>query len=227
MGLLRTGELEDQTVVFAEDQKKGRGQRENIWVSVAQKSLTFSMFRRFDDLSIKDQFSISMAVSIGIEKTLVDHGIPNVTIKWPNDIMSRSGKLAGILIENQTKGSMIVSSVIGIGMNINEDQFDDLPKATSMYRSTGVFFSREELFHELLRNISEELDRLNKKELNAIHLEFENKLYKRAVVSVFREPQGGPFNGSIQGVSREGELMIECEDEKVRRYRMKEIEYLG
>ena len=227
MGLLRTGELEDQTVVFAEDQIKGRGQRENIWVSVAQKSLTFSMFRRFDDLSIEDQFYISIAVSIGIEKTLTEHGIPNVTIKWPNDIMSHSGKLAGILIENQTKGPTVLSSVIGVGMNVNEDQFDDLPQATSMYRSTGVLFSREELFEDLLRNISEELDRLSKKELNAIHLEFENKLYKREVVSVFREPQGNPFNGCIKGVSREGELLIECEDEKVRRFRMKEIEYLG
>jgi BirA family biotin operon repressor/biotin-[acetyl-CoA-carboxylase] ligase len=224
--LSRKETVEDVTVVVAEDQQKGRGQRENRWTSKAQKSLTFSVFKRFQDLSMQHQFSISMAVSLGIKKTLDRYEIPDVTIKWPNDIMSRSKKLAGILIENQTKGSMVVSSVIGVGMNVNEDHFNNLPLATSLYLIRGNQISREQLLHDLTKTIALELDKLKKVDLKTIHREFEDNLFKRGVVSSFKQPNGKPFNGCILGVSRSGELMIECEDEKVRTFRMKEIEYL-
>ncbi len=226
LDLLHKEPLEDFTVVVAEDQQMGRGQRENTWVSTAQKSLTFSIFKRFESLSMKHQFSISMAVSIAIKKTLDRYGIPNVTIKWPNDIMSRSRKLSGILIENQSKGSMVVSSVIGIGMNVNENHFDGLPQATSLLISSGKPFSREVVLQNLIKAIGNEFNRLAEQGMKAIHKDFEKHLFKRGVVSVFKEPQGEPFNGCIQGVSGSGEILIECEDEKVRSFRMKEIEYL-
>ena len=226
LGLLRKELVEDLTVVLAEDQQKGRGQRDYIWVSKAQKSLTFSVFKRFSSLLLKHQFSISMAVSIGIKKVLDTYEIPDVTIKWPNDIMSRSKKLAGILIENQSKGSSIISSVIGVGMNVNEDHFENLPQATSLLLSSGRSFSREGLFLDLIRAIESELDRLNENNLDSIYKEFERCMFKRGVVSVFKEPHGLPFNGRILGVSDTGELKIECDDGKVKRFKMKEIEYL-
>jgi len=225
--LLRNEPIEDVTVIVADDQQKGRGQRENSWVSMTQKSLTFSIFKRFDGLSMKHQFSISMAVSIGIKKTLDQYGIPDVAIKWPNDIMSRFKKLSGILIENQTKGPNVVSSVIGIGMNVNEDRFDDLPQATSLLLSSGKQFPREEVLYDLIQAIQTELDRINEQEIKSIQSDFEHYLYKRGEFSVFKKPQGKPFNGCIQGVNSSGELMIECEDEIVRTFKMKEIEYLS
>jgi BirA family biotin operon repressor/biotin-[acetyl-CoA-carboxylase] ligase len=226
LGLLRGEQMEDFTVVFAEDQQNGRGQRGNRWVSKAQKSLTFSVFKRFYSLSMKHQFSVSMAVCIGIKKTLDKYGITDVSIKWPNDIMSRSKKLAGILIENQSKGSLVISTVIGVGINVNEDHFEGLPQATSMFLSSGKVFSREELLTNLIKSIKIELDRLNEEDLKIIHSEFEQHMFKREVISVFKEPQGKPFNGRILGVNEFGELRIECKDEIVRTFRMKEIEYL-
>ena len=226
LGILRKERVEDVTVVVAEDQNKGRGQRDNKWVSSPQKSLTFSVFKRFYDWPVVHQFYISMVVTLGIKKVLDEYGIPDVTIKWPNDIMSRSKKLAGILIENQFKGSKVISSVIGIGMNVNEDHFDDLPMATSLYLTSGIQFSREQLLLDMISSIITELDRLNENDLKSNQMKFEQYLYKRGVVSVFREPQGKPFNGCILGVSESGELKIECEDEKVRTFKTKEIEYL-
>ena len=81
-----------------------------------------------------------MAVSLAVFNTLKHFKIPEISIKWPNDIMSRSKKCCGILIENTIKGNLIDASIIGIGINVNEKQFKDLPLASSLRLATGNNF---------------------------------------------------------------------------------------
>ena len=96
-------------------------------------------------LAASNLSSIAFAVSIGMHHALKNMLVPQVTIKWPNDIMSYSKKVTGILIENQLKQNKIVSSVIGIGLNVNEEDFENLPQATSILLATGKKHNLEEV----------------------------------------------------------------------------------
>jgi len=218
--------LLDETIVTSERQLKGRGQLGAVWQSQHQKSLTFSMFKRFNNLSVAQLPCITFAVSIGVYHALKKIMVPNVSIKWPNDIMSYSNKLAGILIENQIKQRKIVSSVIGIGININEEKFENLPQATSILLATGRTQNLEEVLNVVSNSILKELDRIEKKDFQKLKLEYVELLFRRNVVSVFEDVKGYRFNGKIKGVSEAGELRIENENEIINNYNLKEIKYL-
>ncbi len=219
-------ELIDRTIVIAERQIKGRGQFGAIWQSKPLQSLTFSVFKRFNNLPAKYLSSITFAVSIGIHSALKKMLVPCITIKWPNDIMSYSNKLAGILIENQVKQGNIVSSVIGIGINVNEENFENLPQATSMLLSTGRKHLLDEVFQTVSEAILKELDRVAKRDFQNLKCEYEEFLFKKNIVSVFEDNRGNRFNGIIKGVSEEGEILIENEEEILTSYQLKEIKYL-
>ena len=90
VNLSKTSVLDDFTVVLTNHQTKGRGQQGAVWQSAANKSLSFSVFKAFDNLSITKVSSLAFAVSLGLVKTLEKYQIPDVSIKWPNDIMSQS-----------------------------------------------------------------------------------------------------------------------------------------
>src|SRR5690606_16212159 len=131
--LVQEMQIADWTVVISEDQKKGRGQMGNTWLSRRGQSLTFSVFKRFKGVSGEKQFAISMATSLAIIEALNDMGIPKMAIKWPNDILSGNKKVAGILIENVLEGAYVKHSIIGIGINVNEAVFPNLPQASSLH----------------------------------------------------------------------------------------------
>jgi len=110
------------SVIWASSQLKGRGQHGREWKSVPGESLTFSMFIRRDNMSIKEQFIFNKAISVALLKSLQVIS-PNFKIKWPNDIYLNRKKIAGILIENSIKGNFIDYSVVGIGINVNHRKF--------------------------------------------------------------------------------------------------------
>jgi len=218
--------LTDPTIVVSEKQLKGRGQLGATWQSKPMQSLTFSVFKRFKGVPVLHLSSITFAVSIGVYKTLNKMLVPQLRIKWPNDILSYSKKLAGILIENQIKQGEVVSTVIGIGININEEKFENLPHATSMLLSTGRKHLLDEVLHAVSEAILKELERVEQGKFQDLKKEYENTLFRKNIVSVFEDTQGNRFNGKIKGVSEAGELLIEKEDEKITSYLLKEIKYL-
>ena len=112
--------VSDCTLVVANEQTQGRGQMGASWQSRQGQSLTFSMLKRFNRLHISDNAAIAFGVSIAVKSVLEKLKVPAVSIKWPNDIMSYGQKLCGILIENQLEGNHVVSSIIGVGLNVNE-----------------------------------------------------------------------------------------------------------
>ncbi len=218
--------LLDGTIVVSERQHKGRGQLGAAWQSQHLKSLTFSVFKRFESLPVSHLPSIVYAVSIGVYHALNKLLVPHITIKWPNDIMSYSNKLAGILIENQIKQNKIVSSVIGIGLNVNEENFENLPHATSILLTTGRKQNLEEVLQIVSNSILKELNRVENEEYSTLKLEYEETLFRKNKVSVFEDSKGIRFNGKIKGVSEIGELLIENDQEIIKNYKLKEIKYL-
>lgn len=224
--LLRENLLSDLTVVLAEQQTSGRGQMGASWFSKQGQSLTFSVFKDFKELATEYHFVISMAVSTAIYDALNNLNIPNLSVKWPNDIMSAKKKIGGILIENVLKGSNVQYSIIGIGLNVNVISFPDLPQASSMKLESGREFILDEVLLEVLNSLSKSLENLSVADFVEKKKLFEDRLFRKDVISVFEDQKGFRFNGIIKGVSDLGELLVETENEKIQNYQLKEVKLI-
>ncbi|WP_347372966.1 biotin--[acetyl-CoA-carboxylase] ligase [Aequorivita sp. Q41] len=217
---------EDKTVVVAESQLSGRGQMGNGWLSREGQSLTFSVLKRFEALDVEKQFMISMAVSLGISEAIKALQIPNIAIKWPNDILSAKKKIGGILIENILEGSNVKYSVIGIGINVNETDFPALPQASSFKLETGKTFQLAEVLQLLLKTIFKNLENLSAKDFLELKTHYEKDLFRRDVVSFFEKNNGLGFNGIIKGISDSGELLVEIENNSLQKFQLKEVKLI-
>ncbi|MCH9660060.1 MAG: biotin--[acetyl-CoA-carboxylase] ligase [Bacteroidetes bacterium] len=217
--------LEDGSVVYAEDQISGRGQRGAKWHFEKGKSLAMSVFKCHGDVHVSIQFAITIQVSLSILSALKEFDIPKLSVKWPNDIMSDGKKLAGILIENQLQGMTVVSSIIGVGINVNNSVFVNLPRPTSMFLSSGQSFKVSEVLHKVAEEIINGLNQFSA-DHHALSLNYENQLYRINQVSTFSS-NGHRFNGIIKGVNPAGELLVELEHGKIRSFRLKELTFLS
>ena len=225
--LLKKVETPDWTVVTAEYQSLGRGLSKAEWVSDAGKNLLCSILIRFDELKIVDNFYLSSAISIGIYKALNRYDLPELSVKWPNDIMSGSCKLGGILIENSLKRDHIYQSIVGLGLNINQDNFPmDLPNAISMKQIKKIEFSRIEILKEIVDSIKETIHQLKTHKLDVLHKQYEKILFKNGEVQMFEDLNKKQFLGKIIGVSPNGMLKVENEENFVKLYDHKQIVFL-
>ncbi len=140
--------------------------------------------------------------------------------------MSRSKKVGGILIENLLESGNVKSSVIGIGLNVNQTGFQDYPQATSLLLSTGNKFILDEVLETVINAVLIELKHLEKKDFQILKTDYEKFLFRKDVVSVFAENETDSFNGIIKGTTDEGRLIIETEENTLHQYEVKEIKML-
>lgn len=218
--------VEDETILWADQQQAGRGQQGAKWKSESGSSLTFSLFRRFTSFPARYPFYLNLAVSLGVKEAMTELGVSQVRIKWPNDILSYSGKLCGILVENQIEKDKLASSVIGLGINVNETRFHDLPNATSMRLATGQVYNREEVLRLVAEKVFKRIRALNSESLDQMKLAYETALFRKDVVSTFGQPDGGFRSGIIRGVNTLGELLVQWDDDSIQAYRPKELQLL-
>ena len=141
--MLLANKLTTPTVVWSLFQKKGKGQRGQVWTSKAGENLMFSLYIPSLTSSADQLFSIHKIVSVCLADWLLSLQIPNISVKWPNDILSGNKKLAGILVESSIQKSMAKSIIIGMGINVNQIQFPQLPNATSMRLCTAKTYDSE------------------------------------------------------------------------------------
>lgn len=219
-------QIPDGTIVVAEEQEKGRGQRGNGWIARKGQSLTLSIYKRFGQLKVENQFVLSMAVALAIAEGLDKLGVPKIKIKWPNDIMSADKKIGGILIENILEGSNIKQSIIGIGINVNETAFPQLPQASSLRLQMGKEQDLKNVFTLLTNSLVNLLDEISDQDFMKLRLVYEGRLFQKDKISVFENTQGVRFNGIIKGISDSGEIMIETENAASEQYRLKEIKMI-
>ncbi len=218
--------VEDETIIVAENQQKGRGQMGNGWLSRTGQSLTFSVFKRFEGLMVEQQFVISMAVSLAIVETFKQMGVSSVSIKWPNDILSGNKKIAGILIENVLEGTNIKHSIIGIGVNVNESDFPYLPQASSLKLEMGKSFQLEEVLMLILKNLLNNLKSVTNLDFFEWQELYERNMFRRNDISTFENGDGKRFNGIIKGISEMGELLVETENSSTEKFQLKELKLL-
>lgn len=223
--LAQNSVLEDYTTVVANKQSSGRGQVNNSWHSEPFKNLTFSVFTNLKNLQIEDQAYLNFAVSNAIIKVLTSLSVPNLSIKWPNDIMSGNHKICGVLIETTFKMQKIKNTVLGIGLNVNQKEFPShLPNASSLINECNQVFDLDKLLAKLVYEIKLQMKRIEGKECDKVYSEYQSYLYKKDIPTAFKNEQTQLFfMGMIKGVSRSGKLQVQLEDDSITEFDIKEI----
>lgn len=223
--LLSEKKIECNTVLTAKFQKKGKGQGLNEWLSEYGKNLLCSIVICPYFMDAFDQFRISKITSLALRETLIDLGVLSV-IKWPNDILSGEKKIAGILIENTLFSNNIASSVIGIGLNINQQVFEGMPeKATSILLESNVSHDVQKVLSVFLDKFELWYSRLESGEVDDIDKDYLNYLYGLNIFLPFRKGDVS-FHAMITGVGESGELFLRRKDGKILKVFFREIEYL-
>ena len=218
----KTGVLNEGLVVTANYQSGGNGQRGKSWESNANENLLLSVVIE-PRISISKQFEISKLVSLSICDLLTDLGL-DPEIKWPNDILVSDQKIAGILIHNKLQGNLIIHSIIGVGLNVNQMDFRDYsPKATSLQLLLNKKSEVDKVQVQLLHFLS---DRIRKYRQGILqHEEYLKMLYLKGKVTAF-ETKEQKFMGIIKEVSQGGKLLVQLEDDKIAEFENQTIKYL-
>jgi BirA family biotin operon repressor/biotin-[acetyl-CoA-carboxylase] ligase len=218
--------LPEGTVIMAESQFAGRGQQNNQWHSEPGKNLTFSLLLKPTFLAIADQFDLTRAISLAVYDTLCPILGSDLKIKWPNDIYYGDKKLGGMLIENLLQGSQIKNSVIGIGLNINQEQFPDgASNATSVKQILQKDYDIRQILADICNHIEAYYLNLKAGKISFVRIAYLDRLYWFNENKRFRA-NGVEFNGVIIGVKENGLLIVQQNDGE-KTYNLKEIEFLN
>jgi len=211
------------TVVLTDNQTAGRGQFGNNWQSEANQNIALSIIL-YPKLKVNEQFFISKAVSLACVKALKSLSNLDFEIKWPNDIYYKNKKIGGILIENQISGNEIVNSIIGIGINLNQEKFYDLPNATSLYLLVKYLLSRKRVTEILIEHLDVEIIKLNQLKFKEIDLDYHK--YLKSLHKNFKFKENNVLkNGMLKGVNQAGQLIVEVNN-ATRLFDFKEIEWV-
>ena len=219
--MLLANEVATPTVVSSLFQKKGKGQRGQVWTSQAGKNLMFSLYIPNLTRSADQLFSIHKIVSVCLADWLLSLSIPNISVKWPNDILSGNKKLGGILVESSVQNSTAKSIIVGMGINVNQIRFPQLPNATSMRLCTKKTYDLDALLLSVVPQLIERLT-LPGKDWDAA---YQQSLYglnqKRRFIRGKHE-----FEAIIRSVSTEGKLVLETETGE-QFFEVKELKFMN
>ena len=211
--LLAKSRPPEGTVVRAVTQTAGRGQFGSRWLSEPGANLTVSVILYPGWLTITDQFQLSEAMALAVRDTVhcppsTVHRPPS-TIKWPNDIFLGDQKTAGILIQNSLAGSRLETSVVGIGLNVNQQIFPpEVPNATSLALFAGHIFDLDQVMETLFENLERRYLQLKSGQTESVHAEYRQHLYGLGEEKEFARADGSVFRGIIQGVQADGRLVV-------------------
>ena len=224
--LLKEKQVKDLSCIWALSQTQGRGQQGAKWISEPGKNLTFSILKKFENLSSEYHFLLNMEVSLAIFRALKKLYIPDLAVKWANDILSSKKKICGILIENTLHKEQISASIIGIGVNVNQVFFNDLPNVSSLQKIMGHPFDLEEVLLLICQELEVSLKSLSPTRFESMLDEYHTHLFRKDKPSTFEYPNGERFMGYIRGVSHNGQLQVEQEDALMSSFSLKEIKLL-
>lgn len=224
--LLQRQFVENFTIVTAENQTNGRGQMGSQWNVEEGKNLTFSVLVKDLLLEINHIFHLNVAVAVSIVEALSFLEIKDLAIKWPNDILAEAKKIGGILIENSIKSDGEIFSIVGIGLNINQKNFGDLPKASSLAVLKNQEFDKSEILTTILQNLGRNISMIMNKNTDPIWEKYHSVLYKNGIPMPFENAQNEKFMGIIQGVSQTGKLQVKLENNSVKSFEIKEVKML-
>lgn len=208
-GMLADGTITRNSMLSADYQTKGKGQRNKAWESDASKNLLFS-FVVFPDFQIDQLFYWNKWIALFIRKWIANLTAVQVEIKWPNDILIEGKKIAGILIENSLQGQRVKSSIVGVGINVNQTTFKEFSRqATSLKMLIGHDFGLDELRENILFAFKEEWGQLSL-DKEQIDEEYHQHLHGKGKSLRFSKGLE-EFTAKVISVNESGQLLLERE----------------
>jgi BirA family biotin operon repressor/biotin-[acetyl-CoA-carboxylase] ligase len=243
----RISDIDNLSVLSVLKQTSGRGQRGNTWSSTPGENLTFSIVLKYEtsentvvghchlpEIKAADQFKLTEITSISVIEFLRQNGIV-AKIKWPNDIYVSSKKICGMLIENSVRGGFLSTSIIGIGLNINQRNFNvNIPNPTSMVLCRPeAHFDIHTCLEEFIDIFISNLERYlypspDDSSRTGSRKAYMADLWRLNEPAVFADlNRSCKFNGIIRNLSPIGHLQIEDTDKgELREFAFKEIGYI-
>jgi BirA family biotin operon repressor/biotin-[acetyl-CoA-carboxylase] ligase len=221
--LLRQSVINEGDVVITDHQTAGKGQRGNSWETIPNCNLTFSVLLSPRFLNVQNQFYLTKSIALAIAIVLEAYLDGFVEVKWPNDIYVNGKKIAGILIETSISGAKINSAIVGVGLNVNQAEFDKSIHATSLIIESKARYDLKKVLNDLLFSIETNYLKLRKN-----HLCFDDKYISK--LRGYKEMRdflvnGVKVSGEICGVNKLGQLRVVIHGvEKV--FNMQEIAFI-
>ena len=221
--LLRKKKGKEGMIVSTDFQEKGKGQLGALWQSERGKNLLVSLVLS-PAIKVERQFQLSKIISLGIKKYLDTLAVEDVKIKWPNDILVGQKKVAGILIENSVFGNLVSHSIVGVGFNLNQIDFEHCKRQpTSLKLLTGIQFTVEEELKRMIDCILTVYEERKSQSLEIDHTYVQN-LFGYGKPIRLRDEKG-EFFGVILAVLPNGHLQVN-RNGTLESYDLKEIEFL-
>ena len=221
--MLKQNLLSDGSIIITDHQSSGRGQRGNTWNSEPNKNLTFSFVIKPSFITPVHNFHLNIITSLALIEAVKQPGFPKFKIKWPNDIMYDHHKLAGILIENSIQSKHIDNSIIGIGLNVNQMNFDETYKATSLKTIFKKPFNTNDILNRILIQFENTYFKLKNDGIEELKKKYISYQYWINEEHTFKSSQ--TFEGIITGIDDFGHLEVII-DGKKQKFDSKEIKYI-
>lgn len=224
--LLSEGRPVEGTVITTDDQYAGKGQLANKWESTPYKNVSLSVILYPNFLDVEHQFYFNQAISLAVFHTIDEYVPRRAHIKWPNDIYIDDNKVAGILIQNQLQGKKLSTSIVGIGINVNQDEFvSDAPNPISIRNAIGGHVDLGDIKQSLVDNITRQYHALRLGTYKSLVDQYHQVLYRKGELHRFAIQNGQELSGTILGVSGQGLLQVLIEGQTYE-FGFKEIKYL-
>jgi BirA family biotin operon repressor/biotin-[acetyl-CoA-carboxylase] ligase len=222
MRLINEGMAEHGMTIRADFQTNGKGQHGNLWLAEESKNLLFTSILDTQGFQLQNQFLLNTFACLSVADLLMTIiGLRNVCIKWPNDIYAGNKKIAGILIENIIRGTAWTHSIIGIGLNINQNQFAEMNWATSIYLESKQTYKVNKILKSLLKIMNVHFRKYELKEIDLLKM-YNSMLYNIDKEITFKKNHE-LYKGIIQGVDNSGLIQI-LVNGKTKSFKHKEIE---
>lgn len=210
------------TVIRAKNQTAGKGYAGNVWKVEKDANLTFSFYLK-TAFNYKGLIFLNEWISV-VLRNFLNQYISGIYVKWPNDIIVQNKKIAGILIESYRHQNEM-HSIIGIGLNVNQTNFEEISKATSLKILTDKKFDVDQLLTDLMSSFFENYPQLEQQQFDAIHQNYQNHLFRKDQVSDFVVDIEA-VKGIIRNSDENGLLWVEFLDGQLKSFQHKEIQLI-
>lgn len=225
--LLKGTNVPDGTVILSDEQTAGRGQRGNLWHAEAGKNLTLSYVLKPHFIEVTDQFALSMVVALALSDVVLELGVTDVQLKWPNDVRIGSKKVAGVLIETALKGSVLSHAIVGIGLNVNQTKFPEGVIATSLANVLGEELLREDVFVSLNLRLEQRYLQLKQNRLEQLKTDYQQRLLGFHQMLPYRiEETGEQKEFEIRDVLPSGSVLMADQGGNFYEFGFKEVALL-
>lgn len=212
-------------VAWADYQQAGRGQKGTSWESERGKNLLFSVMLWPKGIEAKWQFGLSQAMSLAVCHALQQFA-PDFKIKWPNDIYYKEKKVSGTIIETTLRGQMVGRCILGVGINVNQEQFlSKAPNPMSLCRILGHEVDVKSVLDDVLERFAENCHAIEEGNLSNISQQYKNLLMWKDGMHLYRDEKG-EFSAQLIDIEPNGELVLKDAEGQERRYMFKQVRHI-